>query len=278
MNVQAIDAHQHFWKYHPVRDHWISDKMDILKRDFLPDHLAPLLRDNNMSGCIAVQANETDEETIFLLDLAAKFDFIKGVVGWIDLESPDIERKLETYAKDRKLKGFRHMLQSQQQRDGMLRPAFIRGIGLLEQYNFTYDFIILPDQLPYAATLAAAFPTQRFVIDHLAKPAIKTGDIHQWKTAMLRIAKCKNVYCKLSGLVTEADWHNWKKEALYPYFDFIVKTFGTDRIMFGSDWPVCLLAAGYDEVTDLALHYFSAFSETEQRLFFQQNAERFYHL
>ncbi|MET0634547.1 MAG: amidohydrolase family protein [Chitinophagaceae bacterium] len=274
--MRTIDAHQHFWMYDSVRDSWIGENMEVLKRNFLPGDIAPVLTTNGVDGCVAVQANETETETSFLLDLAGKNDFIKGVVGWTDLEAPDLETKLSTYRGFSKLKGFRHMLQSEARRDSMLQPAFVNGIRLLQEYGFTYDLIILPDQLPFAIKLAEKFPEMRFVIDHLAKPAISSGETSAWETGLRKLSELKNVYCKISGLVTQANWHSWKKEDLYPCLDVAVETFGTDRLMYGSDWPVCLLAAEYSEVKGITDEYFSSFSEDERLGFYSLNAAEFY--
>ena len=233
--MPKIDAHQHFWKYDPVRDKWITNEMAILQKDFLPEHLQPILEQNKFDGCIAVQTDSSETETTFLLDLANKNDFIKGVVGWIDLLSENIEERLQYYKQFKNLKGFRHILQGEKDRALMLQPDFTRGIKALDPFNYTYDILIFPDQLGYTQKLVSMFPEQKFVIDHIAKPEIKNNKIEDWKKNMLAIAKNQNVYCKISGLVTEADWKNWNKDDLTPYIDVVVNAFGTDRIMFGSD-------------------------------------------
>ncbi|RYZ45125.1 MAG: amidohydrolase, partial [Chitinophagaceae bacterium] len=239
---------------------------------------APLLEKNGVEACIAVQADQSEAETRFLLQLANENNFIKGVVGWVDLQSPNIQERLEYFSQFQKLKGFRHVLQGEKKRDLALTPAFQNGIRQLQSYNFTYDILIYPDQLAFTETLVAAFPEQKFIIDHIAKPAIKNGEIDDWKKGMAAIAKHPNVYCKVSGLVTEGDWNNWKKEDFRPYLDVVAESFDTNRLLFGSDWPVCLVAAEYDAVLSLAQNYFSYFSEAERRLVFAENAERFYNL
>ena len=278
MSYPIIDAHQHFWKFDPRRDEWITEEMKMLQTDFLPSGFEPVLKKNKITGSVVVQSDQSENENQFQLGFSEKYPFINGVVGWIDLQAENIEERLSYYKDFFKLKGFRHVLQGEKQRDKMLHPAFQRGIGLLDKYGFCYDLLILPDQLGYAEKLVAAFPDQRFVIDHLAKPLIKEGIIAEWKKSMHRFATYQNVYCKISGMVNEADWRNWKMEDFRPYIDSVVETFGSKRIMFGSDWPVCLLAGEYDEVKQIVYEYFSSFSLTEQADFFGGNATAFYHL
>ncbi len=276
--MQRIDAHQHFWKFDPVRDSWITEEMAVIRRDFGPEDLGPLLRNVGIDGTIVVQADQSYEENDFHLAHADKYDFIKGIVGWADLQSDSVVEKLEYYSGFRKMKGFRHVLQGEKDRALMLKPAFKKGIGCLQRFNFTYDILIYTDQLKYSKELVAAFPEQLFVIDHLAKPQIKDRNIDLWKKDMEAIAEHDNVYCKISGMVTEADWKNWKKEDFHPYLDVVVNAFGTKRILFGSDWPVCLVAASYAAMLDIVKDYFSSFTQHEQDLFFGGNASVFYHV
>lgn len=276
--MPGIDAHQHFWKFDPVRDSWITDDMAVIQRDFMPEDLEPLLEKHGLDGCVVVQSDQSEDETLFQVGNAAKHAFIKGVVGWTDLRAADIETRLSKYSQYNKLKGFRHVLQGEQDRALMLRPDFKRGIAALRQYGFTYDILIFPDQLTYSKELVAAFPDQPFVIDHIAKPGIKAGIIDGWKEDMQAIAQHENVYCKISGMVTEADWKNWKEKDFHPYLDTVVEAFGTARIMFGSDWPVCQVAGGYDKMLGIVKAYFSSFSAGEQALFFGGNATSFYQL
>lgn len=276
--MKRIDAHQHFWHFDPVRDSWINDEMKTIQRDFLPRDLEPLLEQNGFEGCVAVQASQSEAETDFLLALAEEHDFIKGVVGWVDLQDQNITDRLAYYKTFGKLKGFRHVLQGEPQRDLMLQPAFKRGVAALQPYGYTYDILIFPDQLKFSTELVAQFPEQKFVVDHIAKPFIKQGDISEWKADIEQLAALPNVYCKLSGMVTEADWKGWKREDFTPYLDVVVASFGTDRVMFGSDWPVCLVAASYENVVGLVEDYFSSFSTAEQEKFWRANAVRFYNL
>jgi L-fuconolactonase len=278
MYYPIIDAHQHFWKYNPQRDGWITEDMKILKKDYLPADLEILFKQNQISGSVLVQADPSEHENRFLLDLAGNHSFIRGVVGWIDLEAQGLDERLEYYQQFPLMKGFRNLLQGEVQRDSMLNPAFHHGIGKLNKYGFSYDLLILPDQLGFAERLATAFPDQRFVIDHMAKPFIKKGMISEWKTAIRKFATLEHVSCKISGLVNEADWEYWEIEDFRPYMDVVIETFGTKRILFGSDWPVCLLAAAYDEVKEIAEDYFYSFSISEQADFFGTNALNFYQL
>jgi len=273
-----IDSHQHFWKYDPVRYDWIDDSMSVIQKDFLPEDLAPILKANGFDGCITVQSHQSEQENEFQLTNADKHSFIKGVVGWVDLQSPNIEERLDYYQQFKKLKGFRHILQGESQRDFMLRPDFSKGISLLKKYGYTYDILILPDQLKYTAEFVAQFPNQRFVIDHIAKPNIKQKELNGWQKDIEAVSKFENVYCKVSGMVTEADWENWQLNDFNNYLEVVTNSFGTKRLMYGSDWPVCKVAADYGQVVDIVKNYFSAFSQTEQQAFFGGNAIEFYNI
>jgi L-fuconolactonase len=231
-----------------------------------------------MDGCIAVQADQSEEQNAFLLHLTEGNDFIKGVVGWVDLRAENIEERLEFYSHTKLMKGFRHVLQGETNRALMLEPDFKRGINLLHKYGFTYDILIFPDQLKYAAQLAQEFPNQKFVLDHIAKPDIKNGKIDEWATDINSLAANKNVYCKVSGMVTEADWHNWTNATFTKYLDVIFNAFGTGRVMFGSDWPVCLVAAEYASMNAIVSEYTQQFSAAEQDMIFGMNAVQFYNL
>ena len=273
-----VDAHQHFWRFDPERDNWITDDMAAIKKDFFPEDLKPLLDQNGFDGCIAVQASQSEAETDFLISLARKHNFIKGVVGWVDLRAANIAERLAQYQPFKIVKGFRHVLQGEPQRDLMLQPEFKRGIAALRQHGFTYNILIFPDQLKFSIELVALFPEQKFVVDHLAKPYIKRKEINEWKAEMEKMAVHQNVYCKISGMVTEADWKAWKKEDFHPYMDAVVNAFGIDRILFGSDWPVCQVAATFNEVVEIVADYFTSFSTEERAKFFGRNAAQFYNL
>jgi L-fuconolactonase len=275
----VIDAHQHFWKFNPIRDAWINQDMAVIQRDFMPADLKPLFDKAGVDGCVVVQSDSTEEENAFQLANADQHDFIKGVVGWVDLQAPALEERLIYYQRFPKMKGFRHILQGESDRALMLRPEFMRGIDLLGRYGFTYDILIYPDQLGYAREFVRAFPEQRFVIDHIAKPHIKDRYItEEWISAIREVASCGNVFCKVSGMVTEADWRHWQPAHLRPYIDTVVEAFGMNRLMYGSDWPVCLVAADYHQVIQVVRDYFAPFSKEEQAALFGGNAHYFYHL
>ena len=273
-----IDAHQHFWKFDPVRDSWITNEMAVIRKDFFPETFRSLLHQHKFDGSVVVQSDQSEKENEFQLKNAHENGFIKGVVGWLDLQSENIEEKLAYYSSFKKLKGFRHVLQSEPERAFMMKPAFLNGISKLERFGFTYDILIFADQLKYISSFVTAFPRQKFVIDHIAKPEIKNRRIEEWRKEIIAVAKHENVYCKISGMVTEADWRNWKQEDFIPYMDAVIESFGPARIMYGSDWPVCLVAASYEKVLSIVEEYFSSFSSSEQELFFGGNAIRFYNL
>jgi L-fuconolactonase len=273
-----IDSHQHFWKYNAVKHSWIDDEMSALRTDFLPNHLAPLLKVAGVKACVAVQADESEDENEFLLDLAKNNPLIKGVVGWLDFMSNDLSDKLDYYSDFNLIKGFRYILQGQTQRDIMLNSAFKSNIHLLRKYNYVYDILIFPDQLKYAEKLVSEFPNQVFVLDHMAKPLIKSGEIDQWKKDITALAKHENVFCKVSGMVTEADWKSWKYEDYFPYLDIVFQTFGTKRLLFGSDWPVCNLAGGYPKMMGIVQRFTSGLGVSEQADFFGENAIKCYQL
>lgn len=277
--MQRIDAHQHFWKFDPVRDNWINSDMSVIARDFLPNDLLPLLQRNNIDGTVVVQTCHMDEDNRFMLELTEQHSFIKGVVGWVNLQSIKVEDKLKYYhERYPKMKGFRHVLQADPDDRLMLRDSFKNGISLLDKYNFTYDILIYPKHLKYAAQLVAEFPDQKFVVDHLAKPHIKTGEIDSWKRDIEALSKNLNVYCKVSGMLTEADWHSWKTEDFMPYLDTVFNAFSINRVIYGSDWPVCKLAGGYNRAMEILQIYTSRFSEKEQEQFYGGNAIEFYSL
>ncbi len=273
-----LDAHQHFWNYDPVRDSWITEDMSVIRRDFLPVDLEPLLAEAKADGCIAVQADQSANETRFLLALAAQYPFIKGVVGWVDLRHEKLEEQLEQLAAFGLLKGFRHILQGEKQRDLVLEPQFRKGLQVLGKKGYTYDILIHNDQIGYASQLCQELDDQYFILDHLAKPSIRIGAFREWHQAMQSFRGMDHVYCKVSGLVTEADWEVWTPGDLQPYLDAVVEIFGISRLVFGSDWPVCLLAAGYGRVWQVMEDYFEGYSHSEKALIFGGNAQRFYHI
>lgn len=276
--MACIDSHLHFWKFNPVRDSWITDEMAVIKCDFLPQDLQPVLEQHGFDGCVVVQSDQSEAENMFQLANADKQDFIRGIVGWVNLIDDDIEDRLAYYSSFKKMKGFRHILQGEQQRDLMLRADFMKGISKLQQFGFSYDILIFPDQLKYIPQFVSAFPNLQFVIDHIAKPNIREKRISDWKRDMEAVAQYDNVYCKISGMVTEADWKSQQAADFTPYLDAVVHSFGIKRIMYGSDWPVCLLAGSYEKMFSIIQNYFSSFSKDEKKLFFGGNAIKFYNL
>jgi L-fuconolactonase len=273
-----VDSHQHFWRYDPAEYGWIDDTMAVLRRDFLPGDLEPALRAAGFDRCVAVQARQTLEETRFLLELADRHPTIAGVVGWVDLQSPDARAQLASFERHPKLVGIRHIVQGEPDERFLLRPQFGRGIALLEEFGLAYDILIYPRHLPVAAEFVARFPRQRFVLDHLAKPPIRQGEIRDWERDLRALAKAPHVLAKLSGLVTEADWSGWTEAQMRPYLDVAFDCFGAERLMIGSDWPVCTLAAGYARTMALVLDYLKDRPAAEQEAVLGGNAARFWRL
>lgn len=273
-----VDAHQHFWKFDPARDAWITSEMQAIRRDFLPRDLAPECAAVAIDATIAVQADQSEQETSFLLELAEQSSLVAGVVGWVDLCSPQMEERLRFFSGHKKLRGFRHVAQAEPDDRFLMRRDFLRGIRCLREFNFTYDILIYPKQLPAALELVAAVPEQRFAIDHLAKPEIKAGRTKEWEAQIRKIAQNPNVFCKVSGMVTEADWRKWKNADFAPYLDVVFEAFGTERLMFGSDWPVCLVAASYAQVGDIVENYVERNAPAAKQKVFGENAARFYGL
>lgn len=271
-----IDTHQHFWKYDPREYGWMGANMEALQRDYLPSDLAPLLESAGVDGTVAVQARQSLEESRWLLQLADQTPFIKGVVGWVGLLGPRLDEQLEAFACHAKFRGVRHVVQDEPDDHFMMREDFLRGIGQLAKFGLTYDILIYPRHLPVALSLVKRFPQQPFVIDHIAKPLIKEHKLEGWADDIRRLAACENIFCKISGMVTEASWSRWKPADFQPYLDVAFESFGTKRIMLGSDWPVCTLAATYSEVMQIATDYIQRLSESEQADLWSENARRFY--
>lgn len=273
-----VDSHQHFWNYaaNPDDFAWMTDDLAALRRVFLPTDLAPLLGKAGIDATIAVQARELETETDFLLELAADNPAICGVVGWVDLCAPDVEARLECYADADALKGLRMLIHDRQDPDFTNSEDHARGIGCLGKFGLTYDLLLRTIHLPSAIRLVDRFPTQPFVIDHIAKPAMDGSDRAEWEKGMRTIAERPNVFCKLSGLVTEADWHSWQAAIFTPYLDTVLDAFGPDRLMIGSDWPVCTLAGSYADTLDVVLDWCKALSADEQTKILGANCARFY--
>lgn len=249
-----------------------------IRRDFLPPDLQLLLAAAGLEGSIAVQARQSLEENRFLLGLADAHPLIKGVVGWVDLCSNHVEEQLAEFAPHPRFVGVRHVAQDEPDDHFLIRPDFVRGIGKLKQFDLTYDLLVFPKQLPAAIQLVRQFPDQPFVLDHIAKPPIKDGALSPWREQICELAKFPNVLCKVSGLVTEAHWDNWKAGDFRPYLDIVFEAFGIERLMYGSDWPVCLLAGEYAGVFGIANNYFTTLPSEAKALFFGGNAARFYGL
>lgn len=252
--------------------------MSAIRRDFLPKDLEPELERNGFRGSVAVQTRQSIEETRSLLQLAEESPSILGVVGWVDLCSPDALTQIESFARNPKLVGIRHIVQGEPDDHFIMRPDFLRGISLLEKFNLAYDILIYTRHLPVAAEFVERFPRQRFVLDHLAKPPIKSGEIKLWAEGIRRLATFPNLFCKLSGLVTEADWERWTPEQVDPYLDVAFDCFGPERLMIGSDWPVCLVASPYTRVIDLVKKYLGRYPPEVREAVMGKNAQRFWRL
>lgn len=273
----TLDTHVHFWKYDKVRDAWITNKMKTLQQDYLPQTIAGTLRRNGINGCIAVQADQSELETLFLMELSKSHDIIKGVVGWVDLQNEKIEERLHYFSQFNVIKGWRHIVQGEPD-DFLSKPAFQKGVSSLQAHNYTYDVLIYPRQLKAALEFVSKFPEQKMVIDHCAKPEIAARKIDEWAVMMNEIAKLPKVYCKLSGLFTEARWKEWSPAEFYPYLDVVFKAFGTERLLFGSDWPVMLLSGMYVQWKSLLEKYMENFDKEDKEKVFGRNAVAFYNL
>lgn len=271
-----LDAHQHFWRYNQREYGWIGHDMAALRRDFLPGDLLREQLPLGFDGSVAVQARQSLDETQWLLQLAGEDDRVFGVVGWVDLCSADLPAQLDRFAPNPKLRGIRHVVQDEPDDRFMLRDDFFRGIAQLRQRNLAYDLLILPRHLRTACELVTRFPEQLFVLDHMAKPPIKSGALEAWATGLRALSAFPNVACKVSGIVTEADWSHWKPSDFLPYLDVAFEAFGTERIMIGSDWPVCTLAASYGEAIGIVTDYLLSLSLREQALVLGKNAQSWY--
>lgn len=271
----VVDSHQHFWIYHPEHHEWISDDMSVIQTDFLPHDLEPILKANGVDGCIAVQTAQTEDETEFLLHLANQNDCIKGVVGWVNLCDENVGERLSKYAKNKYFKGVRWILQDEG--DAFFYDAnFRNGLAQLAKLNLTYDILVYHHQLSHVLELVRDFPSNKFVLDHIGKPAIKEGELINWSNAMQKLGMFPNICVKLSGMVTEADWANWTEKDIVPFIDVVFGVFGANKIMFGSDWPVCLLASNYQNVKLLVDNYLKQLSAKERAMVLGGTACEFY--
>lgn len=278
MAHDRIDAHHHLWKYSRESYPWMSNNMDALRRDFLIDDLMGVLRQNGIDGAISVQAMQCVTETEWLLNVADNNECIRGVVGWVPLSSPKVAADLERFAANPRLKGVRHVLHDEPDDYYVLREDFNRGVGLLAGLGLRYDILIFERHLPQTIDFVDRHPNQIFVLDHIAKPRIKVETISPWRENMKEIARRGNVYCKLSGMVTEADWKDWKESDLWPYFNIVLEVFGSDRVMWGSDWPVVLLASPYERWMDVSHKMISTLSIPEQESILGSTAAKAYDL
>ncbi|KJG34616.1 amidohydrolase [Photobacterium angustum] len=277
--MKIIDAHQHYWHYNPSEYDWIDDSMKVLQQDFLPSHYKEEMKGNNIHGSVVVQARQSDQETKWLLDLADHNEHILGIVGWIDLKSKNLEHQLKEYKASTKLKGFRHVIHDELDIDFMLDLQFINGLRLLNEYNYTYDLLIKSEHLENTIRLIEQLPKMKLVIDHIAKPNIKKKEWDTWAINLKKIAKdYPHVYCKISGIVTEADWYNWKEEELIEYIKYVIDIFGPSRVMFGTDWPVCQVASKINKIIELCEKPIYKNNHNIQYKLFNENASLFYSL
>jgi len=273
-----IDSHQHFWIFNSNEYGWISSDMEILRKDYLPDQLKTELTSTGFDGSVAVHARQSLAETQWLLNLADQHNFIKGVIGWVDLCSPDVEEQLIQFSGNPKLVGIRHVIHDEQDENFMLRKSFLRGIAYLKKFGLTYDILVFPQHLPNTIQLVSQFPDQVFILDHIAKPSIKDKKISPWKEHIEELARFRNVYCKLSGMVSEANVKNWKQEEFNPYLNVVFDAFGTDRLLIGSDWPVCTLAGPYKQIMEVVIDYIRTFPDQDKKKILGENAIRAYDL
>lgn len=272
-----IDAHQHFWLFNEKEYDWIGEDQQVLRRDFKPNDLLEELKREGMNKSIAVQARQSIEETDWLLQLANQHPHIAGVVGWIDLKATDIDSQVQTYLTNPLLKGFRHVLQGEADPHFMLDPQFIKGLRCLEKHHLSYDILIFAKQLPATIELAKQLPKLRLVVDHIAKPNIKTHeDFDVWAQGMRELAQCEHVYCKVSGMVTEADVNQWANDDFTRYLAVVFEAFGPERVMYGSDWPVCLLGGSYREIKNIVGDYVESHYPNYADHVFGLTAAKFY--
>ena len=276
-SFKRVDAHQHFWRYTDAEFGWINDGMAVIRRDFLPSDLKPVLDESGIHATVAVQARQSLEETEWLLALAKKSPWIEGVVGWVPLIDSDVEATLEKLASNVQLKGVRHVLQAEADAY-MERADFNSGLRLLRKFALTYDLLVFEHQLPAAIALVDRHPDQPIVLDHLAKPRIAAHELEPWRTNIRELARRPHVCCKLSGMVTEADFTAWTADDMLPYIETALEAFGPARLMFGSDWPVCTVASTYRRWVDTIQRSIESLSQTERDQIVGLTAASFYKL
>jgi L-fuconolactonase len=273
-----IDAHQHFWQVGRFEYPWMKSDNEVLYRDYLPVQLEPALRRNNVDKTVVVQASNSVAESRWLLQLADEHSFIAGVVGWVDLASLETSSQLEELTAHPKFRGVRHLVESEPEDDWLVHGEVLNGLKLLPAFDVSFDLLVHTRHLRYARRVAETCPELSLVIDHLAKPPIAGGEFDQWARELRPLAAFPHVYFKLSGLVTEANWTTWTTDDLRPYVDYALELFGAERLMFGSDYPVCLLAATYDRVLDSFQELLKDLNATDRDRIFAGNAARFYRL
>jgi len=271
-----LDSHQHFWRYNPADYVWMTEEMDVLRRDYLPTELEPKLEALRFEGSIAVQARQMVRETEWLLELADRHDFILGVVGWVDFASPRLDEQLERYSDHPKLKGVRELIHDMPDTEYATSDVHVRAIARLARYGLTYDLLLKPPHVRPAMALVRQFPEQPFVVDHIAKPEIGRSKRAPWQSDLEALARHDNVWCKLSGMVTETRWHDWQPEDFHPYLDIVLEAFGPQRLMIGSDWPVCTLAGPYEQVMGIVIAYVERLSAEERDAILGDTCARFY--
>lgn len=273
-----MDSHQHFWSYSEREYDWIDERMSAIRRDFAPEDLEPILHRNGFTGSVAVQVRQSLEETDYLLRLADAHDFIRGVVGWVDLGSPGARGDLERLRQHPRFRGVRHVVQAEPDDRFLLREDFLRGVELLRELDLTYDILVYHRHLPVVVDFVARFPDNRLVLDHIGKPAIAKGELEPWATSIRKLGKFENLYCKVSGMVTEADWTGWKRSDFRLYLEIVLESFGPRRLLFGSDWPVATLAASYEEVVAIVADFIDPLASSEKDAVLGGNAADFYRL
>ncbi|HZE73196.1 MAG TPA: amidohydrolase family protein [Pyrinomonadaceae bacterium] len=273
-----VDGHQHFWQVGRFDYPWLTSDLGVLYRDYLPRTLAPILKQNQVTSTVLVQASNSLAESRWLLSLAGRYPFIAGVVGWVDLMSSEVEQQLTEFAADPKFKGVRHLVESEANDDWLVQTAVLEGLKTLAAHRMSYDLLVHTRHLPYARTVAETCPELFLVVDHMSKPPIATGAISQWASELRQLAALPRVYCKLSGLVTEANHLCWKIDDLRPFVECALELFGPDRLVFGSDYPVCLLAASYDRVLDSFQELLKDLDDEKRARVFGGNAREFYRL
>jgi len=273
-----IDAHQHFWQFDPIKHEWIDESMQAIRKSFLPTDLQKEIESVGIDGTIAVQADETEKENSYLLSLSDENDFIKAIVGWIDLKALDAIERMQYWKKHDKIKGFRCIMQGQEDSNYLTNKDFLENIKKLVPYGYTYDLLVYHNQFPSLIKFVEKLPDNRMILDHLGKPDIKNKNIKEWKVNLKILAQHPGIYCKLSGMITEADYERWTYEDLKPYLETAAEYFGVDRICFGTDWPVCLVAGSYAQVYEIIEKFSNQLTADEKNKLLGLNTMKFYNI